>query len=47
MRYLYILLVILLSGCMPKNKINLSHEEKNTEEIDIYVNKIIENINFS
>jgi hypothetical protein len=33
MRYFCILLVILFSGCIPKDKTNSSHEEENIEEI--------------
>jgi len=47
MRYFYALLVILLTGCIPKDNIKLSHEEKSTEEIidSKYFNpEIIENI---
>jgi len=32
MRYFYVLLVIMLSGCIPKDNNKLSHEEKSTEE---------------
>jgi hypothetical protein len=33
MRYFCILLVLLFSGCIPKDNTNLSHEEKDIEEI--------------
>jgi hypothetical protein len=33
MKYFYILLIILFLGCVPKNNIKLSREEKNIEEI--------------
>lgn len=48
MKYFYILLVILLFGCVPKNNNKLSKEEKNIEEITDSKNfnpEIIENAN--
>jgi hypothetical protein len=45
MKYFYILLIILLSGCVPKNNNKLSHEEKNIEEIINYIKNYYANIN--